>query len=88
MPTKNNFLKLFSFFLFRVHLHHSSKRKSHKERSHKRVEIKVFFLLFNLMMEGFESVQIMTDPDPEDQKHKDPTEPDPGPSGTLEIVML
>ncbi len=37
-------------------------------------------------MEGSvsESVQIMTDPDPEALKHKDPTDPDPNPQQWME----
>jgi hypothetical protein len=61
---------IFAFSFLKVHLHNSSKIKSHKEVTSE--EIKVFLLFFCLLMEGSGSgdgsVQINTDPDPEGQK--------------------
>jgi hypothetical protein len=49
--------------LFLVHLHLSSKLKSHEEIA-KQYNLRFFLLIFCLMIEGSVSVQIMTDPDP------------------------
>ncbi len=63
--------RFYAYYFLMVHLHYSSKIKSHKEVT----EQFFLLLLFCLMMEGSGFVQIMTDPG--GPQTYDPTDQDP-----------